>query len=199
MLGTCPDAGTADLFSALRDSTADLHQRLEDQLDLASPELTLDRYADAVSVLAAATLAVEAGLQRAFAADPQLGHRLDWATRRKTDLLVRDLRALGRRLPACVQPPALSGAAQVVGAMYVTEGSTLGGQVVNSLVRRRLGEDTPRSSFTPYGTATKERWNEFRRAASDLVSDDQIDDATHAAREIFELFLTVADSVLVSQ
>ena len=196
MLGDAPDAGAADLFRALRDSTADLHTELEDRLGLAAPDLSIDRYADAVGVLAAATLAVEAGLQRAFAADTALAERLDWPRRRKTDLVVGDLSGLGRRLPCCVEPLTVEGTAAVVGAMYVTEGSTLGGQVVDALVRRRLGDDVPRRSFRPYGTDTKPRWRAFQSAAGELVGTDQFELACAAARRTFQLFLDVADTAM---
>lgn len=193
--GGASRAGTAQLFDALRDGTADLHQQLEDRLDLASPRLTIEHYADAVGILAAAGLAIEAGLQRAFSADAGLAAQLGWPGRRKTDLLVGDLHILRRRLPCCVQPLVVDGAAQVVGVMYVMEGSTLGGQVVDSLVRRRLGEDTPRRSFVPYGSNARQRWNEFRDAAGTLTAADT-DEAVAAARRTFELYLDVAETVL---
>ncbi|HQV56778.1 MAG TPA: biliverdin-producing heme oxygenase [Ilumatobacteraceae bacterium] len=188
-------SGHADLFAVLRESTADLHERLEARLALADPDLTLDRYADAVGVLAASTLAVEAALQRVFDVNPQLADRLDWPARRKTDLFVRDLHGLGRRLPLCVSPPSLDGCADAVGAMYVLEGATLGGNVVDTLIRRRLGSDTPRASFRPYGDQFRQRWTEFRQQATTLLADQPVDGAIDASRRVFELFNDVATAV----
>lgn len=91
------------------------------------------------------------------------------ADRGKLALLRSDLRQLGMtadeidRLasPADVWKPRTS--ADAFGALYVMEGSTLGGKVIVKALRRLpdwpLGEPC---YFDPYGTETGMRWNAFK-------------------------------------
>ena len=68
-------------------------------------------------------------------------------SRRKTKLLVKDLKALGlpcdeiTRLPQCDPLMPLPSPAAMLGSMYVVEGSTLGGAIIAREVERTLGLD----------------------------------------------------------
>ena len=99
-----------------------------------------------------------------------------------------DLGALGRPLPAPVSFR-LPSFGEALGAMYVVEGSTLGGRTIVPHVRRALGSAVPTAYFSSYGDRTMPMWSSFRRRFGELVatSDDLLAAARGAVRT-FDLF-----------
>lgn len=96
-------------------------------------------------------------------------YALDLEPRRfeKTVALERDLEALSMdvgRAPRCGRLPALDTLPRVVGALYVLEGSTLGGQYVLRQVKRTLPATADRAGafLTVYGADTGPMWRSFR-------------------------------------
>ncbi|MFN0092014.1 MAG: biliverdin-producing heme oxygenase [Acidimicrobiales bacterium] len=91
---------------------------------------------------------------------------LELGSRARSSLVAADLAALrpGRhRLSGALAPLALPDADATLGALYVTEGSTLGGQVIARRLRTRLGLTAGQTtSFDPYGPDTAQRWQELR-------------------------------------
>lgn len=89
------------------------------------------------------------------------------ADRRKLPLLERDLRALNLRpLPLRAPRPALAGAAEALGALYVLEGATLGGRVIHRRIAGPLGI-TPEHGgayYHGYGEGTGPAWKAFGQA-----------------------------------
>lgn len=90
--------------------------------------------------------------------------------RAKTAWLKEDLRALGRTdediaaLPRCSRLPPVDNLARSLGALYVFEGATLGGQIIARHVEEKLGlsEGAGYRYFRSYGSAVGRRWQEFR-------------------------------------
>ena len=124
---------------ALRAGTAADHERVDrlfSRLDLARP----DHYRLFLTAQAAAHLPIEAALDAAGAS------RLlaDWKERRRRELLIADLEALGVTIPAPAQAPQLRSSEAILGAIYVLEGSRLGAAVLS----RRLSPDAPRRFLT---------------------------------------------------
>ena len=97
---------------------------------------------------------------------------LAFETRRRTRLLEQDMAALDigefRPTPGGVQA---GGAAEALGLMYVLEGSTLGGRLIESRVRSAGGNLQGLSFLNPYGRHTSLRWRAFLAVAEDLASD----------------------------
>ena len=90
----------------------------------------------------------------------------DLAERRRLNLLELDIRALGGSPPP--RPFSASDVLSVpkaLGALYVLEGSTLGGQVISRAVGRGLGAGTKgRAFFTGHGPRTGALWSSFAAA-----------------------------------
>lgn len=98
------------------------------------------------------------------------------ASRQKVQWLIDDLLALGMTLDeiARIPPadaPAFASPAQAIGAMYVMEGATLGGQHITKRLQRDL-PDLPRRFFSAYGDDTGRMWNTFREKMQALPSAD---------------------------
>ena len=154
--------GASPLRQQLKRETAGLHQRLEAQLGLLEPELSIHRYRRVLQIFYGFYAPVEAGLVRLAAAGPPLGFPL----RARSELIERDLLALGlsRRelaeLPRCTDLPRLSCPEDLAGCLYVLEGACLGGQVIAPALHRRLGvaKGSGASFFVGDAEATSARW-----------------------------------------
>ena len=89
--------------------------------------------------------------------EPQALEAQIQAARQK--LIAEDLRVLGAPLPTIADQaylPSIPGTAEAIGALYVMEGSTLGGQIIKKMIAKQLGtaEDHATSFFNGYGEAT---------------------------------------------
>jgi heme oxygenase len=146
----------------LRGKTAALHQRLEAELGLLEPGLTMERYCRVLRALHGFYVPVEAGLLLLTAAAPPLGFPL----RTRSELIESDLLALGlaRReiaeLPRCIDLPQLSSHEDLAGCLYVLEGACLGGQVIARALRQRFGlaRDSGLAFLMGDADATPARW-----------------------------------------
>lgn len=89
--------------------------------------------------------------------------------RERSALLRSDLSALGMAVEldstGTVAPQLAGSPCQLLGVLYVLEGSTLGGRMVARLLLNNLGitSTTGSSSFNPYLTETRSRWVVFSR------------------------------------
>ncbi|SDB69618.1 biliverdin-producing heme oxygenase [Belnapia rosea] len=114
---------------ALRDATADIHARLHAVpafQALADGRLDEAGYVALLRRMLGFHMAIEASLA---VAPPLAAYGVDLAERRRTGLLQADLRHF--QAPEAAPPapvPLLATAARALGALYVTEGSTLGGR-----------------------------------------------------------------------
>ena len=80
----------------------------------------------------------------------------DWPDRRRSSLLRDDLETLGAALPTLVVPPSFAGPDDILGGLYVLEGSRLGGAMLSrsvglGLPHRFLGAAQPTGSSSPIG------------------------------------------------
>lgn len=100
----------------------------------------------------------------------------------RSQFILEDLAALGMQADAASRCDLsfLNSPAHVVGALYVTEGSTLGGCVIHKFMLSRHGDEIRRCTRFLYGHGprTASQWQSFRNAligycdrAPELVSD----------------------------
>ncbi|HVW95586.1 MAG TPA: biliverdin-producing heme oxygenase [Mucilaginibacter sp.] len=91
----------------------------------------------------------------------------DYDKRRKADTLLRDIRSLNGEpweMNERLDLPAISNHAQGLGAMYVFEGSTLGGSVIVGMLNKQLKIDNGAcfNYFGGYGADNQAMWQEFK-------------------------------------
>lgn len=175
-MSTSPPPRRSALFERLRAETAAAHRDLESRMDLDGATLGVPRYTELLRHFRRANGAYESVVGDAL--PPAL--RPTFESRRKTALLDADLRHFGAH--ASELEDDLAAIARVVGgnpfaaigAMYVFEGSTLGGAVVGRHLEQSLGLATlqGRSYFTPYPGRTGAMWRDFQAQVDDVVGDD---------------------------
>lgn len=165
-------ATDGDVLRALRTGTAAEHEQVERTLDLLDPRLGADRLREVLDRLHGFWSAAEAGLESWADRNPRDAAALDWPSRRRARLFAADLHALGS-VPSGARPdlPALPGTDEALGRMYVLEGSTLGGTLIDrhlaglpQLAGVRL------RAFSPYGDRTGAMWRTFRRVTRERMA-----------------------------
>lgn len=169
---------TRELFvNNLRTQTMPCHKALEQNpysVALMAHEANIDNYATYLKKLYGFVKPYE---QHVFAKVD--GVIADVETRRKTVLLENDLKALGyseaqiNTLPV-YSYPAPATTAQALGAMYVLEGSTLGGNIIYKRLNHLIGVDkeTNGKYFTAYGEASGMKWKAFMDAFATYATEN---------------------------
>ncbi|WP_260482163.1 biliverdin-producing heme oxygenase [Sphingomicrobium flavum] len=165
----------------LKEQTAEAHERLDAHFgnyDLSNP----GEYAAFLTAHAAALLTVEQALDDADAASlvPE------WPQMRRSPYIRADLEKLGADVPPLPAFPALRGDADILGALYVLEGSRLGGK----LLRQSVGERLP-AAYLQHLAPTP--WPEFVALIErKLYSPVEREQAAVAANRVFAAFLDAA-------
>ncbi|WP_322963095.1 hypothetical protein [Sphingomonas fuzhouensis] len=110
-------------------------------------------------------------------------HEVGFPWRSRREALAADLAALGRDMPAPLPFDLTDDDAARWGALYVTEGSRLGGV----MLARQVGEGLPRA-YLESGFGPGE-WRDFRHALDAAAGDDAwVDRAVAAADAVFALY-----------
>ena len=199
MHSQAPDGGVPSLLEALRTGTALLHVALEKRLPFFTEYLDTDWFRRLLQAYYGFYGPMEAALY-----DCELiPDGYDTELRVKTPTLLSDLLALGLNdmaindLPRCTQLPLLDTPAACLGALYVLEGATLGGQVLRREMAQRLDLDADNGGafLNVYGPETGRRWKDFL----DYLGHQPLDapakqHAVDAARSTFRCFEQWLDS-----
>ncbi len=151
----------------LKEATRTAHRRLEARLPLLDKGLTVTQY----RLLLRSFYGFYGPLESSMDACHIPALRADLACRRKSWWLLDDLLSVGEShqaigaLPLCQDLPTMACQADVLGAMYVVEGATLGGQVILKSLRCSLGSQADQHVrfFTSYGAQVPQMWAAFLR------------------------------------
>lgn len=149
------------LHEKLREATADAHHALERDLDWVERIATRDGYCGLLADLRGFHAAYEAAIGRALADEVFFGPR------RRLDQLDADLIDMGMGRSAILALPtpqvlALSTVPAGLGALYVLEGSRLGGQVICREVEQRLAlAGVGTRYYYGYGGDTGRMWRNY--------------------------------------
>lgn len=158
-------------------ATREAHERVD---RLFAP-LKLDAaegYATFLEAQAAAFVTVEAALDAAGAGDVLK----DWPQRRRASELLGDLAQLKRAAPASRAGPVFEGEAQILGAVYVLEGSRLGG----TLMKRKVPEGWPTAFLS---SADPSLWRALTgHIDARLIAPSDLQAAIDAATAVFAVF-----------
>jgi heme oxygenase len=166
----------------LKQQTASSHERVEASLGLLDRDLSAARLRLVLGRFAGFWPGAERGIECWAAGQPVAAAQLNWPRRRRSELVRRDLGRLGwsasrvAELPTAV-PPFRVGIvtdAEVLGWLYVSEGSTLGGAVIDRRLRA-VQSDQPLTglrTFTPYPEGPGPMWRAYLDYLATWVGDD---------------------------
>jgi heme oxygenase (biliverdin-IX-beta and delta-forming) len=115
-------------------------------------------------------------------------------TVRYADDILNDIRDLGsaehQQIPVCEHIPPLNTPASVLGALYVTEGSTLGGQIITKMIAKQLNISCEKgfTFFNAYGDDTHVMWEKFKHVLNHPRPHNEQTEMKNAAIETFSTF-----------
>lgn len=190
----------AGFHQRLKQATKAAHGRLESHLPLLNDSLTIQHYGRLLRTFFGFYVPLESSMDECDT--PFL--EPDLAARKKSWWLLDDLLSLGEShhtigaLPLCQEIPIMACQADVLGALYVVEGATLGGQVILQSLRRSLGRSADRHArfFTSYGPRVPQMWVAFLRileaAAHNSTQERRIMESACRTFASFERWLVVA-------
>jgi len=172
----------------LRRETLPDHNAVEQSVPLMDEELDVDTY---VSYLLRLHGIIAAWEEWATANAPAWIQPL-LAVRRRGQLLMLDLMWFGVDTSGEARPtlPEMRDTASLLGAMYVVEGSTLGGQLIARHVELVLGLTARQGNayFRGHNERTGQLWKEFCDALRTKVPDGETDAVIAAAKAMFGIF-----------
>lgn len=159
------------ILAELKAATSDIHARTERLLPSLPLLATRDGYVRCLLVLHGFHAGWEPAIWRTTGME-EAG--FGGGAQAKLSLIESDLQFLGvgkQQLAISIERPILDSCAAALGALYVLEGATLGGQVIERHASRAVGV-TPRaggSYFHGHGERTGEMWRAFGGALSAWV------------------------------
>ena len=116
----------------------------------------------------------------------------DYENRRKTEALKIDLKILNQedlKLAASELLPVIENHLQSLGALYVIEGSTLGGKIISKMIKQQLKTEVMAFTFfTGYGDQSANMWNSFKHILNSITQPDQIGIIVESANVTFQKF-----------
>lgn len=117
-----------------------------------------------------------------------------YAERRKASLLIQDMAVLKLQQneepkQLCADLPVIENYAQAIGAMYVLEGSALGGKIIAGMIQKRVEEaDKALHFFNGYGEKALEMWNAFKEQVNTGIQNDDREEVIQSANDTFTAF-----------
>lgn len=178
------------LSEKLKEATKQNHQLLEKKL-VANMRMirSKDDYANLLSFFYGFFGGLEIEINKSIG----LSNLPDYAQRRKTSALAYDLNQLAKDLPPLATGsnlPQITNHLQATGALYVIEGSTLGGKIISKMIGQQLNltVNDGITFFESYGDQTEKMWQAFKQAIDRPIELVQEDVVIRAANETFTKF-----------
>lgn len=182
------------IMEQLRKETAEDHDSIEQNAyakAIMNQTLTKSEYVAYLEKFYGFILPIEQKIQ-SLAFVQELG--IDMKLRAKTPLLEKDLDNISSKertqIPICDEIPSIAAPGQLLGYLYVIEGSTLGGQIITRKLKEHLSLDPEAglSYFNAYGQETRSVWKELAEVMNKSVqSGIESEVIVSSAKETFRL------------
>ena len=180
------------ILSRLKAETADIHRQVESILNIRDPALSRDEYRK----ILISFFKIYRPLEYRFVEHAlQLSPDFNLQFRLKTHLIRTDLIDLGythAQLDKIADANVfieVNSLPTIIGALYVVEGATLGGQFICRSLRQNLILcNEAHRFFSGYEEKTGHMWKEFCRLATQSTCPDDFAGVLHSAKLTFEAF-----------
>lgn len=185
------------ILEKLRAATGELHKTLDTSLyPLIQNMKTPEEYAKLLNTFYAYFKPVEDKVYN-FISDEQLD---DHNERRNTGYILHDLEQLDfkNNIPLATNTPVIDNAAAAFGALYVMEGSTLGGKIIAKTIGGNLNlqNGSALNFFSGYKDQTGPKWLKFIEALNSFAASNNNDDVIiEAAKDTFKKLKYFIDSI----
>lgn len=180
------------ILARLKAETANQHQQTETNVDIMREGFSIDDYRKLLVKFYSFYKPFEEKMSEAISAN---GIEFNHSERLNTPKLESDLKSLGMsdeeisNIETTDILPNLNSGERIFGALYVIEGSTLGGQVISRHLKQTLNIDAESGSafFSGYGEHTRPMWMGFMGAIESFADQSENKDEIIAgANDTFE-------------
>ncbi|EDM37686.1 Heme oxygenase [Pedobacter sp. BAL39] len=181
------------LSTKIKEATRTPHQEVEKKVVLRIKNVRSEAdYADLLKHFYAYFNAVEQAVAPFLTTDilPDL------AERRNASFIKSDIEDLGGTvddLPAAAAPE-IHNLAQALGALYVLEGSIMGGPYIVQMLQKG-GLTKGFSFFSGYGEASGQKWAAFTAVLNRIENEKEVEQALNSAHQTFARFGDVFEGV----
>lgn len=175
------------LSERIKEETRQAHQQLEKSVITELKQIRSEKdYADLLKKFHL----YFSSLEKAISPFISTSVLADYTERRNSTYLGNDIRELGYQVDAVaqVEVPGINNSLEAMGALYVMEGSIMGGSIIVQILAK-YGITRGVSFFSGYGPATVAMWSGFTNALNAQASSEQEQDvAIRIANETFSRF-----------
>ena len=177
----------------LKENTHQEHQASEKRMILALKRIETNKdYVDMLNWLYGFYAPLEALIQKQLT--PDLLPDIDRRNRAEYLLWdIRDLGLLNLEFRICRDLPKIESVEQAIGALYVLEGSILGGRIIATMLQERLGANVPTTYFNGYGEENSRMWQTYKDFLDQPRTPEQQAIILEAAKATFITFKTWID------
>ena len=184
------------LIEKVRAATAENHKSLEEQLfPFINSIKTKEQYAQLLNAFYGYIFPVQEKIT-AFI-DKEIVPDIN--ERRNASFIADDLSSL--QLPLAnelsADLPLIDDHASAMGALYVLEGSTLGGKIIAKTIAEKLGSANALSFFKGYAAETGTMWKKFTQYLEHPANHANAERIAGTASETFRLFGTWFEKILI--
>jgi heme oxygenase len=173
-------------MSELRAATGGQHAELEKAVAIEDRFRSPEAYRELLEIFYGFVRPIESLLS----AHDWAGVGLNFLERAKSSLLEKDLKVAGSAavmVEKCESMPDVSTIDRAFGALYVMEGSTLGGQQISRMARQAKISPDALTYFRSYGERVGEMWKSFGEALNRFAeSRGDASEIIHGAQDTFD-------------
>ena len=176
------------LTEELKESTYPAHQASEKKMIIALKKIgSKQEYVRMLNWLYGFYAPVEARIRKYLTPDVFP----DMTKRSRAEYLLWDIKETGLPMPepeVCTDLPVVDSFPSALGALYVLEGSTLGGRIIAGMLSRLLDSPGTLSFFNSYGAETGNMWQSFKDYLNQSLAEQQWDEIIDTATATFVKF-----------
>lgn len=175
------------LIEKIRQATAEDHKRLEEQLFPFLQNIqSKQQYAQLLNAFYGYIFPVQEKIVEHI--DPSVVPDIN--ERRNASYISNDLQTLQLPLNTeiCTNLPEIKDHASAIGALYVLEGSTLGGKIIAKTISGKLGSAEALDFFSGYREETGPMWKKFTQYLEHPKNNDMAETVVHSATQTFKCF-----------
>ena len=180
------------ILGKLKEATREQHEGLEQTVDVMSQMFSLESY----KILLAKFYRFYSSIEIELAKLDLNKYGYDLTERLKTPKLEKDLAYLGilpsvKKLTVYNGLPKLNADEKAFGSLYVIEGATLGGQIINRHLKQNLDLSPENGGlfFNGYGEHTGLKWKEFCQMITKFAESKNADETIiYSAKSTFDSF-----------
>lgn len=182
----------------LKIETKAIHKSLEKKLDFPDSYRDLNSYSKILSIFQAFQRELERNLSH-FA--PMMPLEFDIENRKHLHLVIDDIESLSSKASPLSdtqhEPLNFLSPSEMVGGLYVSEGSTLGGRIIQKMMIAMHGVEIVKSVnyLNPYGENTTSMWLQFKNIMDHQVELDRFnpEQVLTGANKSFNFLVSLVD------